>query len=389
MEEHWGGDLALDARAPSLSHDPQFREWWSTYLRMSASPGAAVALGRMNSQIDIREVLPTISLPTLVLHREGDRSIRVEHGRYLAEHIPGARYVEFPGDDHIPFSYPNPERILAEIEQFLTGSPPAFSTSRTLATFLFTEIVESAALAARTNDEQWGRITAAHDQVARELFVRFRGREVKRSIAGFLATFDGPARAIECAIALTEQAKDLGLPVRAGLHTGECLFVEDDVLGVAVQIASRVVTRADPGAVVVSSTVTDLVAGSGIEFERLHQPLPFGTDRDLDLYRVVDRSPRTFAIPVPGDKPSHADEHQVPLSPREIQVAELIGHGLSNRMIADELCISIATAERHVANIFTKLGFNARSQVAVWVFEQGLLPIRPHTAQNRQLTTPR
>lgn len=376
MENHWGGDLTLDARAPSLSHDRQFREWWSTYLRMSASPGAAVALSRMNSAIDIREVLPAISVPTLVLHRQGDRSIRVEHGRYLAEHIPGARYVEFPGDDHIPFSYPEPDLILAEIERFLTGAPPTYPSTRTLATLLFTEIVGAAALAARVGDVQWGRLNDTHDRLLRDLFLHYRGREVKRTVTGFLATFDGPARAIECALALIERAGEIGLQLRAGLHTGECQIVEDDVFGVAVQIASRVMSRADAGEVVVSSTVFDLVAGSGIKFARIDRPLITSSDRSFELFRAIDRSPRPMAIPLLPHGRADPDQSASPLSPREGEVAELIGRGLSNRMIADQLCISIATVERHVANIFNKLGCNSRSQVAIWTIEHGLVGMR-------------
>ncbi|MCC6945862.1 MAG: alpha/beta fold hydrolase, partial [Thermomicrobiales bacterium] len=376
LEENWGSDVMIDARAPSLAHDEQFREWWSTYLRMSASPGAALNFSRMNWQIDIRHVLPSISVPTLVMHRTGDRAMDVRHGRYLAERIPGARYVEFPGNDHLAFTGPDRDAILGEIRQFLTGSPPAATTQRTLATLLFTEIAGAMAIAARIGDDKWRNLMEAHDRAMRDLLRRFRGREARKFAAGFLATFDGPARAIECALAFIEQMRALGIEVRAGLHTGEVDVSVDELDGVAVQIAARVMSRAEPGTIAVSSTVCDLVAGSGIEFERFDRPLPTGNNRSLDLYRVADRTPRLLAVPVPGSSMSRPDDDRPNLSPRETQVAELIGRGLSNRMIAEELYISVGTAERHVANIFTKLGFNARSQVAVWAFEHGLLPVR-------------
>jgi pimeloyl-ACP methyl ester carboxylesterase/DNA-binding NarL/FixJ family response regulator len=364
VQNNWGTDMLIEARAPSLANDPRFREWWSTYLRMSASPGAALALSRMNWQIDVRHALRLIQAPTLVLHREGDKIVNVGSGRYLAEHIPNARYVEFPGSDHLPFTN-DQDAILEEIECFLTGSSAQAPSRRVLATLMSVEIVGAIGLAARIGDEAWQRLDAAYDDVVRRLLVEFRGHEVSRSVAGVVAAFDGPARAILFGRRLVEGARDLDIDVRAGLHTGECDADGDTIHGVAVQTAPRVMSRAAAGEVLVSSTVHDLVAGSGIRFEPLDRPLAIGADRTLSLYRVVDEARRPLAIEAAGiNVPPDALSA---LTPRERQVAGLIGRGLSNRMIADELSISIATVERHVANIFARLDVRSRAQVAVMV----------------------
>ena len=369
MEAHWGGDVLLEARAPSLAHDPQFREWWSTYLRMSASPGAAVAFSRMNWQIDIRHVLPTIRVPTLVLHREGDQAVYVGNGRYLAEHIPGAEYVEIPGNDHVPFAG-DQVTVLDHVERFLTGSQRVVVPDRVLATILVAEIVESMVVATRLGEAEWSRILTTHQQVVRDEISRWRGREVRKTGAWVVAAFDGPARAIRCARAIIDRAQQLGLEVRAGLHAGECEFVEGDVRGAANQIAAWVLARAEPGEAVVSSTIFDLVAGSSIEFEQLDLALTIGPHRQLRLYRVTsaDQSHKPDIL-VPGV----SVEPKAPLSPRELEVAALIGRGLTNRMIADQLSISIATVERHAANIFNKLGVRSRTSVAVWAARNDLL----------------
>lgn len=371
MEAHWGSDVWLEARAPTLARDPEFRQWWSTYLRMSASPGAAVAFSRMNWQIDIRNILPTIHVPTLVMHREGDQAVHVGNGRYLAEHIPGATYVEMPGNDHVPFSG-DQDAVLDQIEMFLTGTRRPDTPDKVLATILVVEIVESMVLATRLGEAEWNGIHARYHEMARDEIARWRGREVRRTGAGGVAAFDGPARAIRCARAIVGRASALGLRVRAGLHTGECEVAEDDVRGPAAQIAAWVLARAGPGEVVVSGTIFDLVAGSGIEFEQLDHALTIGPSRQVQLYRVASTDePRSNAMVT-----ARVDIHpKSPLSPRELEVATLIGRGLSNRMIADELSISIATVERHAANIFTKLGVRSRASVAVWAAANDLLSV--------------
>jgi class 3 adenylate cyclase len=223
-------------------------------------------LMRMNSEIDVRHVLPTIRVPTLVLHRTGDVTVDVEAGRYQAAHIPGARYVELAGIDHLPFAGDS-EAVLQEIQEFLTGARPTPESDRVLATVLFTDIVGSTELAVRLGDRRWRDLLDAHHASVRGELSRFRGREVKTAGDGFLATFDGPARAIRCADAIRTAVRTLGIEIRAGLHTGEIELMGDDVGGIAVHLGARVAAEAGSGEVLVSSTVKDLVAGSGIEFD--------------------------------------------------------------------------------------------------------------------------
>lgn len=253
VEHNWGSDIRLAARAPSLVHDARFREWWATYLRMSASPGAAAALIRMNMAIDVRHVLPAIRVPTLVVHRTGDRSISVEHSRYLAARIPGARLVELPGDDHLPF-VGDQDAILIEIEHFLTGVRPAPEADRVLATVMAAEIDAAATSAARLSDQRWGELRADYDALMREAVDRYRGREAGRTVDGALALFDGPARAVRCAEEIVREARRLGLRARAGLHTGEVIVAGTGVIGVALHLAALVADQAAGGEVVVSNT---------------------------------------------------------------------------------------------------------------------------------------
>ena len=371
LERHWGEDLMIEMRAPSLAGDPEFREWWSTYLRMSASPGAAVAFSRMNWEIDIRDILPTIQVPTLVMHRIGDRAINVGSGRYLAEHIPGARFVEFPGDDHVPFSGDQTDAILDEVERFLTGAAPLPAARRVLATIISVEIVGAMGMAAQMGDDAWQELCRRHLAEVRATLGEFRGRQFAKATAGFTAAFDGPARAIHFARTLMERARSLGIILRIGLHTGECNASDTEMVGLAVQIAPRIMMRAEGGQILVSSTVRDLVAGSAIEFEPQDRPLMVSADQMVTLYAVASKSARPLAIPVLQRDDIPADARV--LTPREREVATLVGRGLSNRMIADELSISIATVERHVANIFARLDVRSRAQVAAWVASQGML----------------
>ena len=249
----WGKPVGIEDRAPSMAGDPAFREWWATYLRMGASPGAALALTQMNAEIDVRPVLPTIRVPTLVLHRSGDRCLKVEEGRYVASRIPGAKYVELPGADHLPF-VGDQEEILGEIEEFLTGvRHEPVATDTVLATVLVLQMPSAI-------DDTHRRLIA---HATREI-ERFRGREIHTVGNHTLAIFDGPARAIRCASTLTEYARHIGTPLRAALHTGE---VETGVSGPAVDLCAALAGSAAPEEVLVTSTVKDLVAGAGIRFE--------------------------------------------------------------------------------------------------------------------------
>jgi class 3 adenylate cyclase len=262
----WGGPVGLDARAPTKAHDPRFRETWARYLRLGASPSAVLALMKMNAEIDVRAVLPTIRVPTLVLHREGDRVIPPDTSRYMAEHIPGARYVDLPGIDHLPW-VGEPETVLGEIEEFLTGIRAGPRPDRVLTTVLFTDIVGSTEMASRLGDQAWSELLQAHNQRVREQLTLHGGREIDTAGDAFLATFDGPARAVLCARAIVDAVRALGLEVRAGVHTGEVELVVDDVRGLAVHIGARIAAMAGPSEVLASRTVKDLVVGSGLLFE--------------------------------------------------------------------------------------------------------------------------
>ena len=265
MRNAWGTGMSIERYVPSLAGDSAFRQWWAALERTAVSPGAAVALARMNAEIDARHVLDAIRVPTLVVHRTGDRVARVEHGRYIAERVPGAKYVELPGEDHVPIAG-DMDRMLDEIEEFLTGVRPVPERDRVLATVMFTDIVGSTERAVALGDHAWRALLDNHDQLVRDRINRFRGRCVKTTGDGVLATFDGPGRAVRCAQAIRDDVHAIGISVRAGLHSGEVELRGDDVGGIAVHIGARVAAIAQPGQVLVSSTVKDLVAGSGLSF---------------------------------------------------------------------------------------------------------------------------
>ena len=254
MRREWGGTFGLAARAPSMVGDGRFSQWWGRLLRMGASPAAVMALVAMNDEIDIRHILPAIRVPTLLLHSVRDATIPIGASRYMAERIPGARLVELPGEDHLPW-LTDLEAILGEIEEFLTGVRHAVEPDRVLATVLFTDIVGSTEKAAALGDRRWRDLLDKHHALIRTDLARFRGREVKTTGDGILATFDGPARGVRCACAIAEEVRPLGIEVRAGLHTGECEMMGDDVGGIAVHIGARVAALAGAGEVLVSSTM--------------------------------------------------------------------------------------------------------------------------------------
>ena len=262
----WATMTQVEFVAPSMVSNEQWCRWFMRAARLSGSPNSAALFLELVMETNVHHVLASIQVPTLVLHRRGNRHVRVEHGRYLAEHIPGAIYRELEGDDHVFFAGDS-DGLADEIEEFLTGARPTVLSDRVLATVLFTDIVGSSEKAAELGDRRWRKLLDAHDAVVRTQLERFRGREVKTTGDGFLATFDGPARAIRCAIELTAGLRALGLDIRAGLHTGEVEVRGDDIGGIAVHTGARIATLARAGEVLVSSTVKDLVAGSGIEFD--------------------------------------------------------------------------------------------------------------------------
>jgi class 3 adenylate cyclase len=283
---HWGDGSTIEVAAPSQADNAEARAFYGRLERSTASPGMMVALSEMFLDLDVREVVPSVHVPALVLHRVHDRLVNVRHGRWLAEHLPNARLVEFEGDDHNPW-YQNPEQWLDEVQEFLTGARAAPVADRVLATVLFTDIVNSTRTASELGDQCWRELLERHQRQVREALGRFDGREVKSTGDGFLATFDGPARAIHCADAIIQSSAASGVRIRAGLHTGECEVMGDDIGGIAVHIAARVSAHAGPGELLVSRTVKDLVAGSGIEFADRGARALKGLPDTWRLYAVV------------------------------------------------------------------------------------------------------
>jgi pimeloyl-ACP methyl ester carboxylesterase len=286
LAQEWGDGSRIIALAPSAASNSRLRHWFARLERAAASPSTAANFLMMNAQVDVRAVLPTIQAPTLVLHRAQDTFVDIRHSRYMAEHIPGARFIELPGAEAITFGVED-DRLLEEVEEFLTGArrPPA--TERVLATVMFSDIVDSTSRAAELGDRRWRALLEAVRTATGSELQRFRGRPIKTMGDGFLATFDGPARAIDCAVAIRDMARSqFGLDIRSGLHTGEVEVMGQDVGGIAVHIGARIMACAEPAEVVVSGTVKDLVVGSGLEFQ----------DRGERELRGVPGSWRLFAV---------------------------------------------------------------------------------------------
>jgi class 3 adenylate cyclase/pimeloyl-ACP methyl ester carboxylesterase len=294
IDNHWGEGAILDLFAPSVAHEEVRRRFTGTYERASASPGMARALVDAVKKTDVSAALPTIRVPTLVLHRRDD-FIPIEGARETAEKIPGARLVELEGVDHVPFLGYS-DAIVDEIEEFLTGARHSREPDRVLATVMFTDIVGSTERAAQLGDSRWRELLERHNAVVREEVHRFEGTPVKSTGDGFLATFNGPAKAIRCACAISGSLQALGIEVRAGIHTGECEQMNGDVGGMAVHIGARVGACAGPGEVVVSSTVRDLVVGSGIEFVQRGTEVLKGVPGDWRLYSVVEQALRADEV---------------------------------------------------------------------------------------------
>jgi pimeloyl-ACP methyl ester carboxylesterase len=262
MEEQWGEPFGLELSFPSLANDEQFRSWWGRNMRAAASPAAARAYTEMTLQTDVRPLLGSIHVPTLVMHRTGDQLVSVDGARFIAASIPDARFLEFPGDDHVFRA--EDDDVFVALEEFVTGQPARWHTERVLATVLFTDIVGSTERAAAVGDRAWNDLLVAHHGVVRRQLELYRGREVDVAGDGFFATFDGPARAIRCACAIRDALRDIGIDIRAGVHTGEVEMTDDGVRGIAVHIGARVGAKAGAGEVLVSRTVADLIAGSDI-----------------------------------------------------------------------------------------------------------------------------
>ena len=311
--------------------------------------------------IDVRHVLPTIRVPTLVLHRLDCQVYNADEGRYVAAHIPGARLVELPGNDYLQF-VGDVDAFVDEIEAFVTGTRPASVPDYVLATVLAIDVAGTAGQAVALGDRRWTDLHDRFQVLARRDLDHFRGRPLELTGDRVVATFDGPARAIRCAEAITGAARDLGLPTQAGLHTGECELRDERVSGVAVPLAAWVASQAAPDEILVSSTVKDLVAGAGLHFADRGSRTLTGVPGEWRLFAVLpdatESSEPTVATPPPSVLPLDT------LTRRERDVLPLVARGLSNRQIADALSIGERTAESHVASILAKLGLTSRSQLA-------------------------
>jgi len=283
FEDSWGTGASLGLFSASRAHDTEAQSLWARMERLAVSPAGIRSLLRILGDIDVRCVLQSVAVPTLVLHAEGD-VFPLEISRYVAEHIPGARWAELKGVDHYPW-FGSVDPVVDEIEEFLTGVRPQPEVDRVLATLLFTDIVDSTTRAAEMGDRRWRELLERHHAVVRRQLQRFRGREIDTAGDGFLATFDGPARAVRCAAAIRDAMAGIGLAIRAGLHTGECELIGSSVAGIAVHLAARVAAIAASGEVLVSSTVRDLVAGSGLSF----------VDRGVHVLKGVPGEWRLFA----------------------------------------------------------------------------------------------
>ncbi len=377
IERLWGSPEAagadLQRRAPSVAHNPWVMRWWSTYLRMSASPSSAAAVIQMNGEIDVRPVLRAVHVPTLVLQRTGDRTVNVEISRYIAERIPECTYVELPGEDHLPF-FGDQDSVLTEIEQFLVASATPSTLYRVLLTVLEANVEVAPRSSGRPDDAERHDPLDSFQLGSTNWLTHFHGRLLERSGNRLLACFDGPARAIHCARALRDLARPLWLEARIGVHTGECEIVADRIVGSVLEIVSEIVSCTAPGDVAVSDTVKDLVAGSELWFEELGTRIRMGTSEERRIWSVADgqvesRRPE----PVIVNRPAILQREVDRLTRREKEVAALVARGMTNRQIGHELTIAESTAERHVINILNKLGQQSRSQIAAWAAIHGLV----------------
>lgn len=291
VEENWAdGDMqGLSSLVPSLAGDAKFMDWLASYFRSGASPGAALDLARMNTEVDITNILSSIQVPTLLIYRTGDNDVHVDEGKYIAKRIVDSKFVELPGDDHL-FWAGDSFAVLAEIEEFITGVRPTKVFDRILSTILFTDIVSSTEHLSTKGDKKWMEVLEAHNQIVRTELNKFNGKEIKSTGDGFLLTFDGPSRAIRCAEAIRDAVKILNIEIAAGIHTGECeIFDVGDIGGIAVHVAARVLNEAEPSQILITMTVKNLLGGTGLEFTDLG---------DVSL-KGIDESYRLFALQKP------------------------------------------------------------------------------------------
>jgi pimeloyl-ACP methyl ester carboxylesterase/class 3 adenylate cyclase/DNA-binding CsgD family transcriptional regulator len=372
----WGTGFTVSFLYPSGANQPGMRDWFGHYERVSGSPGALAMHFLNNTALDIRSILQSVQAPALVIHAESDGFVPVEGSRHLALNIPGARYFEPPGRDHLPWGE-NGDLVVEEIEEFLTGARRDSEPDSVLATVLFTDIANSTERAVSLGDAAWTSLLRRHYNLVRRQLTLFRGRELDTVGDGVFASFDGPGRAIRCACAIVDDsARQLGIEVRAGLHTGECEVLGGKLGGVSVQVGARVAGQAAPGEVLVSGMVKDLVAGSGFRFrDRGVAVLKdiagewrlYALERNDSLAPRLDPAREAFQSAVERAVGGPQTRPLAPLSGRESQVALLVAEGLTNRQIAGRLFLAERTVEWHLEQILAKLGFSNRAQVASWI----------------------
>ena len=367
-ESTWGTGQSLASFAPGMMDRQRFCDWWARYERVSASPAAVVALARMNAEIDVRPVLSAVRVPTLVLHRRDDVRVNVAGGRYLAGHIPGAKLVELPGSDHVIW-VGDVDRIADEIEEFLTGARPKAEYDRVLATVVVADIVDAARCAAERGDRQWVNLVRSYRAGALAEIDRYNGRTIGIRPDGTTASFDGPARALRCAMAMSDAAERIGLEIRCGAHTGELeKMSEDEVGGLAIHMAAQIAAAARPRETLASGIVRDLVAGSGLRFGEPRLTKIAGIAEPLRLHAVDESAPISVSAPAAAS----ASPVAARLSQREREILALVARGLTNAEIAKRLDLSDHTVKRHVANILMKLDLSSRAAAATFAAHHGL-----------------
>ncbi len=360
IESSWGTGASAPLFAPDQSKDGRFPAWWGRFERLSASPSAAVALAQMNAGIDVRSVLASVRVPTLIIHRRDDARIKFAGGRYLADKIAGAGFVELSGRDH-PIWTGEIDAVVDEIEGFLTGTRPAPVPDRVLATIIVARIVSPAKLAARFGDRAWHERLDRLRDAAGEAIARFGGESCTLGAEAIIARFDGPARAVRCAVALSDAADALGVKLSTGVHAGEIEIRSDSIAGLAVHITEQISARAAADEVLVSGVVSDLVAGAGLHFSERASEQIEGIAGQFRLLAVITQQ-HLEPIARPSGTPS-LDA----LSKREREVLTLVADGLSNAAIAVRLRLSDHTVKRHVANILLKLDLPTRAAAAAMI----------------------
>jgi pimeloyl-ACP methyl ester carboxylesterase/DNA-binding CsgD family transcriptional regulator len=355
IERAWGTGASAPRFAPD--QDDRFKAWWGRYERLSASPTAAVALARMNAEIDVRSALPAVRVPTLVIHRTDDVRIKITGGRYLAEKIPGARFVEMPGRDH-PIWTGDVDRVVDEIEEFLTGARPMPDHERVVATIMVARLVAPERLATRLGDRLWSARIEAFCETAKQIIARHNGRQIGEGVTDVIAWFSGPGRAVRCAAAIREAARGLDLQVGAGVHAGEVDIHDDTVTGFPIHVAGLIAARAVADEILVSGVVSDLIGGFALHFVERSTEQFDGLRAPLRLLAVMTEQHLEPRTPSPHEPSLEA------LSAREREVLTLVAEGLSNLAIAGKLKLSDHTVKRHVANILLKLDLPTRAAAA-------------------------